>query len=161
MWPVPGNVSFCKDRYSQARHAFGPTRSDCCSKSLFLSGCTVLRWAQCGVLTDLVRAFKSKFVYPMSPSLSGCFYYIRDVNQKRGFLVRAFAYPSFLFDLESLFGRLNSSLSLIINYTVGQLWNSHRHCLIASMSWNRTLCMSVGKSYITTDNACKLVLMTV
>ena len=44
-------------------------------------------------------------------------------------VLRRFAYPNRLCDLESFFGRPCSTLSLIINETVLQLWHLHRHRL--------------------------------
>ena len=44
-------------------------------------------------------------------------------------VLRRFSYPNRLCDLESFFGRPSSTLSLIINETVHQLWSLHRHRL--------------------------------
>ena len=44
-------------------------------------------------------------------------------------VLRRFSYPNRLCDLESFVGRPSSTLSLIINETVHQLWSLHRHRL--------------------------------
>ena len=44
-------------------------------------------------------------------------------------VLRRFAYPNRLCDLERLFSRPTSTLSMIINKTIGLIWASHRHRL--------------------------------
>ena len=44
-------------------------------------------------------------------------------------VLRRFAYPNRLCDLERLFSRPTSTLSMIINKTIGLIWTSHRHRL--------------------------------
>ena len=51
-------------------------------------------------------------------------------------VLRRFAYPNRLCDLESFFVRPSFTLSLIINETVHQLWSLHRHRLTSlDLSW--------------------------
>ena len=53
-------------------------------------------------------------------------------------VLRRLAYPNRLCDLESLFGRPKSSISLIVNETVGRLWYTHRHRLTSlDVPWLR------------------------
>ena len=42
-------------------------------------------------------------------------------------VLRRFVYPNRLCELESLFGRPTSSLSLIVNETIHLIWDGHRH----------------------------------
>ena len=51
-------------------------------------------------------------------------------------VLRRFAYPNRLCDLEAFFGRPTSALSLLINKTIRILWNNHRQRLTSfDMPW--------------------------
>ena len=69
-------------------------------------------------------------------------------------VLRRFAYPNRLCDLESFFGRPCSTLSLIINETVLQLWHLHRHRL-TSLGSNSTISSSMPTPYTRRVHPCK------